>query len=168
MLTTVFILGHAMFVAASNFDEDTTDFILLCFYSCLFMLTTLFRVIESGWAVNMYVDLFHRFCLADVKMIGFGAMALGGKNYPILLGTIPYKHGESKKMYQNARQVMCNMLRRFVRDWKPCGDPKCSSCTETTSALSGRRVCSLISSQQFLRTGGIPSELFFPTTLVDF
>jgi hypothetical protein len=108
----------------------------------------------------MCVDLFHRFCTADVKMIGFGAMVLGGKNYPILLGTIPDTHGESKKMYQNAWQVMCNMLRRFVREWKPCGDPNCSSCTETKSAMSGKRVHSLISSQQFIQTGGIPLRAF--------
>jgi len=150
-----FHLGsYDMFVAASNFDEDTTDFAI--FYSCVFMLTTLFRVIESGWAVNMCVDLFHRFCTADVKMIGFGAMVLGGKNYPILLGTIPDTHGKSNKMYQNAWQVLCNMLRRFVREGKPYGYPNCSSCTETNSAMSGKRVHSLISSQQFIQTGGIP------------
>ena len=88
----------------------------------------------------IHVDLFHRFCTADVKMIGFGAMVLGGKNYPILLGTIPDRHGESKRMYQQAWQVMSVTLRRFVRHWKECGDSKCQSCMETKSAMSGRRV----------------------------
>ena len=143
-----------MFVVSAKYEEDSTDSAI--FYLCTFMLSTVFRVIESGWPLNNCVDLFHRFCTADVKMIGFGAMVLGGKNYPLLLGTIPDKHGESKQMYHSSWQVMCVTLRRFVRDWKPCGDPQCQTCTETKSALSGRRVRSWISTKNFIEKGELP------------
>jgi hypothetical protein len=65
-----------MFVASSVFEEDSTDFSM--FFSNIFMLTTILRILESGWELNFAVDLFHRFCTADVKMIGYGMITLGG------------------------------------------------------------------------------------------
>ena len=77
-------------------------------------------------------------------------------NYPLYLGAIPDKHGELKRKYHSSWQVMCVTLSRFVRDWKPSGDPQCQKCTETKSALSGRRVRRWISTKNFTENGEIP------------
>jgi hypothetical protein len=147
-----------MFVAASVFEEDSTDFSM--FFSNIFMLTTVLRILESGWALNFAVDLFHRFCTADVKMIGYGMITLGGKHHPVIFGTIPDKHGESMRMYQSAWQVLCHTLRRFVRDWRPCANTACQQCKETQASMDGPRAKSWLRKPQFLRHGMLPVRAF--------
>ena len=147
-----------MFVASSIFEDDSTDFSM--FFSNSFMLTTVLRILESGWPLNFAVDLFHRFCTADVKMIGYGMITLGGKHHPVLFGTIPDKHGESKRMYQSAWQVLCHTLRRFVRDWRPCANAACQHCKETQASMDGRRAKSWLRKQQFLQHGTLPVRAF--------
>ena len=145
---------NAMFVVSSMFEEDSTDFSM--FFANTFMLTTVFRILESGWPLNFAVDLFHRFCTADVKMIGYGMITQGWRHNPVVLGTIPDKHGESKRMYQSAWQVLCQTLRRFVRDWKPCSNAACEECKETQSSMTGRRARAWIRKEQFQLHGLIP------------
>jgi hypothetical protein len=147
-----------MFVASSMFEDDSTDFSM--FFSNIFMLTTVLRILESGWALNFAVDLFHRFCTADVKMIGYGMITLGGKHNPVIFGTIPDKHGESKLMYQSAWQVLCHTLRRFVREWRPCADAACQQCKETQASMEGRRAKSWLRKPEFLRHGLLPVRAF--------
>jgi hypothetical protein len=144
----------SMFVASSMFADDSTDFSM--FFTNIFMLTTVFRILESGWPLNFAVDLFHRFCTADVKMIAYGMLTLGGRHNPVLFGTIPDKHGESKRMYQSAWQVLCHTLRRFVRDWRPCSNAACEQCNETQCSLNGRRAKSWIRKDVFQVNGQIP------------
>jgi hypothetical protein len=147
-----------MFVASSNFEDHSTDFSM--FFTNIFMLTTILRILESGWALNFAVDLFHRFCTADVKMIGYGMITLGGKHHPALFGTIPDKHGESKLMYQSAWQVLCHTLRRFVRDWRHCPNAACQQCKETKDSMHGPRAESWLRQAQFLRHGHLPVRAF--------
>ena len=149
---------YTMFLASSMFYDDSTDFSM--FFTNIFMLTTVFRIHESGWPLNFAVDLFHRFCTADVKMIGYGMLTLGGRHNPVLFGTIPDKHGESKRMYQSAWKVLCVTLRRFVRDWKPCSNASCEQCKETQSSMTGRRVKSWIRNEGFQADGLIPVRAF--------
>ena len=57
---------YAMFLASSMLANDLTDFSM--FFTNIVMLTTVFHIHESGLPLNLDVDLFFRFCTADVKM----------------------------------------------------------------------------------------------------
>jgi len=87
---------HDMMVIGQEFSSENVEFSI--FFSNVWFLLTSFRIMISGWSLNIFTDLFHRFCTAKVRMICYGCCTLGYRLNPLMFGTIPHSHGESHDM----------------------------------------------------------------------
>ena len=143
-----FHLGmHDMFTIGKEFSDDTVEFSI--FFSNVWFLLTAFRVMIAGWGLNIFTDLFHRFCTARVRMICYGCCTLGYRMNPLMFGTIPHSHGESHDMYQNTFSVYLNALQVFVRNFKHCGNGACSTCKHIMSILAHATIRTYLASSDF-------------------
>jgi hypothetical protein len=138
---------HDMFVIGKNFAAASLDFSL--YFSNVWFLLTVFRVMISGWGLNVFTDLFHRFCTAKVKMICYGVCSIGYRLNPLMFGTIPDSHGESEEMYTVTFAVFLSALKSFVTNFKRCGLSACLTCKNIMDILDHPTIKSFISSRDW-------------------
>ena len=121
------------------------------FFSSVWFLLTTFRAMIAGWGINIFTDLFHRFCTAKVKMICFGQSGVGYRFNPLMFATIPDVRGESEELYTSTFQVFTQGLQYFVTHFQYCGNATCSTCAHIRSILLHPEISQYIASRDFLQ-----------------
>jgi hypothetical protein len=145
-----FHLGlHDMFIIGQEFSHMSVEFSL--FFSSVWFLLTTFRAMIAGWGINIFTDLFHRFCTAKVKMICFGQCGVGYRLNPLMFATIPDVRGESEELYTRTFQVFTQGLQYFVTHFQYCGNAACSTCAHIRSILLHPEISQYIASRDFLQ-----------------
>ena len=100
----------------------------------------------SGWSINIFTDLFHRFCTAKVKMICYGCCSVGYRLNPLMFATLPDQRGESEELYSSTFAVYLDALKLFVTEFKACGNSACATCKNIISILEHSVIRSFIAS----------------------
>ena len=144
-----FHLGmHDMMVIGQEFSKENVEFSI--FFSNIWFILTAFRVMISGWSLNIFTDLFHRFCTAKVRMICYGCCTLGYRLNPLIFGTIPHSHGESHEMYADTFAVYLHAIQYFVRNFRTCGSAACSTCKHISDILTHPIIRAYVASADFM------------------
>ena len=138
---------HDMMVCGQQFSETSTDFSI--FYTNIWFLLTAFRVMISGWGLNIFTDLFHRFCTAKVKMICYGCCSLGYRLNPLMFGTVPDEKGEPECMYTSTWNIFLRAIKTFVTSFKACADSSYTTCKHIMTILEHSCIRSFIASAAF-------------------
>jgi hypothetical protein len=124
----------SMFVSWQGFSASSLDFSL--FFTNVWFMLTIFRVMISGWKMCIFCNLFHRFCTAKVKMICYGCCTLGYRLNPIMFGVVPDHCWESEDMYVRSWMCVPQAIALFVNLWKHCGKDGCTTCDAIRSFLT--------------------------------
>ena len=125
---------HDMMVIGKEFSAVNVEFSI--FFSNIWFLLTAFRIMISGWPLQLFTDLFHRFCTAKVRIICYGCCSIGYSINSLMFATIPQSQGESSDMYMSTFNIYLVALQYFVRNFKACGNPACSTCKHIMDILT--------------------------------
>ena len=118
-------------------------------FSNVWFLLTAFRIMISGWPLQLFTDLFHRFCTVKVRMICYGCCSIGYRLNPLMFATIPQSQGESSDMYMSTFNIYLVALQYFVKNFKACGNRACSTCKHIMDILTHATIRSYLASVDF-------------------
>ncbi len=100
-----------------GFCADCEDASLSMAFANVWMMLNYFRVLNSGWQMQLMGDGTFNFADRDIAMLFMGVMTQGGKLRPLIFSYVPT---ESAEAYKFCWMALEHSVISFVNKFQPC------------------------------------------------
>jgi hypothetical protein len=115
-----------------GFCADGEDASLSMAFTNVWMMLNYFRVLNSGWPMQLMGDGTFNFADRDIAMLGMGVMTPGGKLRPLIFSYVPT---ESAEAYKFCWMAFERSAISFVNKFQPCDVEECTTCQSILAVL---------------------------------
>jgi len=117
-------------------------------FTNVWMLLNYFRVLNSGWPMQLMGDGTFNFADRDIAMLGMGVMTPGGKLRPLIFSFVPTESAEAYKFCWIAFE---RSAISFATKFQPCDDEACTTCRSIMVVLKNEVTVEASKSPMFQR-----------------